>query len=108
MQLPRLAVRDLYHGDAEPAENFEVDAGIAANLRDAAQQEDRHVAAALHQRARDDEPVAAVVAAAAQHGDLAIHEIAVHRLHGRHRLPAGILHEDERRNADLFDRPAIG
>ena len=45
-------------------------ARVAAHVGDAADQEHRHVDAALQQRARDDEAVAAVVAAAAQHRDL--------------------------------------
>ena len=66
------------------------------------------VDAALQQRARDDETVAAVVAAAAQDGHLALGEIAVDGFDRRHDLPAGVLHQHERRNADLFDRPAVG
>ena len=46
------------------------------------------VDAALQQRPRDDEAVAAVVAAAAEDGDLALRQVAVHRLHRRHR-PGG-------------------
>ena len=49
------------------------------------------------QRARDDEAVAAVVAAAAQHGDLPLEQVGVDRLHRRHHLPAGVFHQDERR-----------
>ena len=84
------------------------DARVAADVGDAADQEHRHVDAALHQRARDDEAVAAVVAAAAQHGDLPLEQVAVDRLHRRDHLPAGVLHQHERRDADLLDRPAIG
>ena len=71
-------------------------------------QKHRDVDAALRQRPRDDEAVAAVVAAAAQHGDLPLEQIAVHRLHRGDRLAAGVLHQDERRDADVVDRPAIG
>ena len=72
VQLPRLAVGDLDDGDAEPAEDLEVDPRVAAHVGDAADEEHRHVDAALHQRPRDHEAVAAVVAAPAQHGDLPI------------------------------------
>src|SRR5437773_10214390 len=77
-------------------------------LGESADEEHRHVHAALYERARDDEAVAPVVAAAAEDGHLALGEIAVHRLHGRDGLPAGVLHEDERRDADVVDRAAIG
>ena len=66
------------------------------------------VEAALHQRARDDESVTAVVAAAAQHDDLPRSQIGEHRLHRRHHLAAGILHEDDRRDADVAGAPAVG
>ena len=108
VQLPRLAVGDLDDGEAEAAEDLEVDARVAAHVGDAADQEHRHVDAALQQRARDDEAVAAVVAAAAEHGDLPLEQIAVHRLHRRHHLAAGVLHQHERRDADVVDRAAIG
>ena len=83
-------------------------ARVAAHVGDAAEQEHRRFDAALDQRARDDEAVAAVVAAPAQHADLAVGEILERRLHRRHRLAAGILHQHDRRDADLVDRPAIG
>ncbi len=108
VQLPRLAVGDLDDGDAEPAEDLEIRARVAAHVGDASHEEHRHVDAALQERAGDDEAVAAVVAAAAQDGDLPLEEIAVHGFHRRHDLASGVLHEDERRDADLIDRPAIG
>ncbi len=108
MQLPGLAIGHLHHGDAEPAENLEVDARISAHVGDAAEQEHRHVGAALHQRARDHESVAAVVAAAAQDRHLPLEEVAVHRLHRRDSLAASVFHEDEGRDADLFDRALVG
>ena len=108
VQLPRLAVGDLDDGQAEAAEDLEVDAGVAADLGDAADQEHRDVDAALHQRPRHDEAVAAVVAAAAQHRDLPLEQIAVDRFHRRDRLPAGVFHQHERRDADVVDRAAIG
>src|SRR5439155_14385676 len=94
--------------EAKAAQNLEVRARVAAHLGDASDQKHRHADAALHQCPRDHEPVAAVVAAAAEHGDVALAEIAVHRLHGGDRLAAGVLHQDERRDADFLDRPAIG
>ena len=69
MQLPRALVGDLDDGDAEPSENVEIDARVALELGDAADDEHRAFDAALMQRARDDEAVAAVVAVAAEHGD---------------------------------------
>ena len=76
VQLPRLAVGDLDDGQAEAAEDLEVDPRVAADLGDAADEEHRDVDAALQERARDDEAVAAVVAAAAEHGDLPLAEVA--------------------------------
>ncbi len=70
--------------------------------------EDRGVDAALQQRARDDEAVAAVVAAAAQHGDAAVEPRLVRGLDGGHDLAAGVLHQHERRDADVLDGEAIG
>ena len=83
VQLPRLAVGDLDDGQAEATEDLEVGAGVAAHVGDAADQKHRHADAALHQRAGDDEAVAAVVAAAAEHRHLALEKLAVHRLDAR-------------------------
>ena len=107
MQLPGLAVGDLDHGDAEASENLQIDAGVAAHVGNPSNQEHGHIGAALDQRPGDDEAVAAVVAAAAEYGDLAIEEVAVDGLHRRGRLPAGVFHQHERGDADLFDRAAI-
>ena len=57
--------------------DVEVDARIAADVGDAADHEHRHVDAALQQRPRHDEPVAAVVPASAQHRDVVLLQIAV-------------------------------
>ena len=76
--------------------------------RERADHEHRRVDAALQQRPRDHEAVAAVVAAAAQDGDAAVELRLVGRLHRRHHLAAGVLHQHERRNADVFDREAVG
>ena len=54
----------------------------------AADDEDRGVDAALEQRPRDDEAVAAVVAAAAEHRDPPVEPRLVRRLHGRDDLAA--------------------
>ena len=107
MQLPRLTVGNLHDRDAEAAQDLEIGPGIAAHIRHSSQEEDRDLGAPLDEGARDDEAVAAVVAATAQHRHVAIQEVAVDRLHGGDRLPAGVLHEHERRNADLADRAAI-
>src|SRR5262249_54181151 len=107
-QTPRLAVGDLDDGEAEAAEDFEVDAGIAANVGDTPDEEHRDVDATLHERPRDHEPVAAVVAAAAQHPYVAFGQVAVNGFHRGHRLAAGVFHENQRRNSDVLDGAAIG
>ena len=66
------------------------------------------VDAALQERPRDHEAVAAVVAAAAQHGDAPAQLRLVRRLDGGHDLAAGVFHQHERRNADVFDGEPIG
>ena len=63
----RLLVGDLDDGHAEAAQDVEVGARVAADVGDRADDEHRGVDAALQQRARDDEAVAAVVAAPAEH-----------------------------------------
>ena len=108
MELPRLGIRDLHHREPKPAENLEVRARVPAHLAHPADEKHRDVDPALHERARDDESVAAVVAAAAEHGHLPLAQVAVHRFHRGDRLPARVLHEDERRDADVLDGPAIG
>jgi hypothetical protein len=59
-------------------------------------------------RARHDEAVAAVVAAAAQHGHAPVEALLVLRFHGGHDLAAGVFHQDERGDADVLDRDAVG
>ena len=76
--------------------------------RERADDEDRGVDAALQQRPRDDEAVAAVVAAPAQDGDAPVELRFVGRLDGGHDLAAGVLHQHERRNADVFDGEPVG
>src|SRR4051794_13086838 len=108
MQLPLLGVGDLDHRQADAAEHFQVGTRVSLDLGDAAQQEDQHVHAALDQGAGDDEAVAAVVAAAAEHADAALRQVLERRFHRGDRLAPGILHQHDRRNADFLDRPAIG
>src|SRR5262249_8156386 len=86
----------------------EIDPRVASNFGHKADEKHRDVDAALDQRSRDDESVAAVVAASAQHGHAALEEFAVDGLDGRHDLTARVLHQDERRDAYLFNRAAIG
>src|SRR5437763_863534 len=49
-----------------------------------------------------------VVAAAAQHADLAFEQVGVHRLHRGDRLTSRVFHEHERRDADVVDGALIG
>src|SRR5687768_16018802 len=108
MQLPILAIGDLDDRDAETAEDLEVGSSVTSDVGDPSHQEHRYGDTALNEGAGNHEAVTAVIAAAAQHRDLPLEQIAVHGLHGRHDLPAGVLHEHQRRDADLFDRPAVG
>ena len=66
------------------------------------------LAEAMHERARDYEAVTAIVAVTAEHRHLAFEQLAVHRFHRGHDLPAGVFHQHERRDTDLVDRPPIG
>ena len=108
VQLPSLTVGHFDHGQPEATENLEVRSRVAAHVGDTAQQEDRDVDPTLQQRSGDDKPVASVVAASTEHGHMAFEQVAVDGLHGGHDLPARILHQHERRNADVFDRAPIG
>ena len=108
VQLPALLVVHFHHADAEAAQDVEVDARVALDLRHRGEQEHRDVHAALRQRAGDHEAVAAVVALAAQHRHAAGEPVLVGGLDGRHHLAAGVLHQHERGEADVFDRLAIG
>ena len=49
-----------------------------------------------------------MLALAADHGNAAFGEIGIERFDRRDGLAAGVLHEHERRQADLLDRPPIG
>jgi hypothetical protein len=108
VQLPGLRVGDLDDGDADAAEDLEVDARVAPRLRDAAEQEDERFDAALGERARDDEAVAAVVAAAAENVNGDAREFVDRRLYGGDGLAARVLHQHHGRNPDLVDRLPIG
>ena len=108
VQLPRGFVGDFDDGLPDAAEDFEVDARVALDLGEPANHEHRDVEAALLQRARDDEAVAAVVALAADDGDAAFGEIGIERFDRRHHLAAGVLHQHQRRDADVLDRATIG
>ena len=107
MQLPRLRVGDFDDGQADAAEDVEVDARVAADLGDRPEEQHEHVDAALHQRSRDDKAVAAVAAAAAQHRDAPLERFSERRLDRGDHLATGVFHQHERRNADVLDRPAI-
>jgi len=96
------------NGHAESAENIEIGARIAAHVGQHANHEDGRLDAVLEQRPRDDEAVATVVTATAENGDAAIQLRLVRGFDGGDDLPAGVLHQDERRNADLVDGVAIG
>ena len=100
--------RDFDDRDAQAAEDLEVDPGIAAHVGDLSDAGTRHVDIALRERSRDDEAVAAVVAAAREDDDAPVDEVGVKGLDGRDHLPAGVLHQHQRRNADLVDGPAVG
>jgi len=107
VQLPFPRVRDLCHHHPDAPEHLEVRPRVAADLGDAAKQEHRGVDAALHERPRDHEVVAAVAAPTADDGDTTRRQVLERGLHGRHGLTSGILHQHDRRNSDVLDRAAI-
>jgi hypothetical protein len=108
VQFPFLRRGDLDDRETEAAEDLQIRARVATHLGDAAEQEDGRLDGALRQRARDDEPVTAVVAPPAQHGDLARGKILERRFHRGDGLAPRVLHEHDGRKADLVDRQAIG
>jgi hypothetical protein len=108
VQLPLLGVRDLDDGQPDAAEDLEIGAGVAAHLADGAEEKDNRFDAALRERPRHDEPVAAVVAPATNHADLARRQVFERGFHRRDCLPAGVLHEHNGRQANLVDRLPIG
>ena len=98
----------LIAGDAEAAEDVEIQPRVAAHVGEGADDEHGRVDAALRQGAGDHEPVAAVVTAAAEDGDASVEARLVRRFDGGHHLAPGVLHEDERGNADVFDGEPVG
>src|SRR5207342_2675481 len=108
VKLPVGRVVNLDDRVAEVAENLEIDARVAAHFGDGANEERRHVDTALQQRPRDDESVAAVVAAAAEHGDFELADLGKHGLDRGDDLAAGVLHQYDRWDADVLDGPPIG
>src|SRR5690606_27900201 len=94
--------------DAEPPEDLEVVARVALHVRDAPDDKHRYVADTLEQRARDHEAVAAVVAAAGDDRHTPELHLRERGLDGRNDLPPGVLHEHERRDAQVVDGRAIG
>ena len=108
VQLPRGFIADFDDGLPRASKNFEVDARVGLDLGMPANHEHRDVKAALLQRARDDEAVAAVIARAADDGDAALSEIGIQRFDSGDHLAAGILHQHQRCDADVLDRSTIG
>ena len=108
VQLPRGGIADLDDVHAEIAQHVEVRARVAFHVGRLADEIHADVEVPLDERARDDEAVAAVVAASAEHGDAHGREALERRLHRGDDLAAGVFHEHDRRHADLLDRAAIG
>ena len=73
-----------------------------------ADDEHRHVKAALLQRAANDESIATVIAFAADDRNTALGEIGIQGFDRGNDLAAGILHQHQRRDADVLDGPSIG
>ena len=69
VQFPALGVGYFDNRHAQPPDQVEIDSRIPAHVGRGADHHDRDIDAPLLQRARDDEPVAAVVANAAQGDD---------------------------------------
>ena len=86
-------------------EPLQVGRCVALVLGGVGEQQDAHGPAQLAQQAPGDEPVAAVVALAADDRDRAARDEAVGL---QRQAGAGALHEIERRHAALLDRPAVG
>ena len=83
---------------------LEVLARIRRELRGGRDAHHRHLAGGLAQQARGHQPVAAVVALAANHGHRPVGSDA---LHGARHACAGALHQLEPGHALLLDRPAV-
>ena len=95
VQFPGLLVGDLDHRRAESPEHFEVVPRITAHVRQRTDHEHRHLDDPFEQRARDDEAVAAVVAASGQDRHPPHRQVREQRLDGRHHLATGVLHQHE-------------
>ncbi len=108
VQLPVLGGPDLDHVEPEAAENVEIQPRVAADAGCVPEEVDLDVDAGLPEHARHDEPVAAVVAAAGEHRHARLGQPVERGFHGRHHLPAGVLHQHRRRHADVLDGPAVG
>ncbi len=108
VQLPGGFVGDFDDGLPDATKDLEIDARVGLDLGVPANHEHRDVKAALLQRARDDEAVAAVIALAADDGDAAFGKVGIERFDRRHHLAAGVLHQHQRRDADVLDRSTIG
>ena len=108
MQLPRLLVADLHHGDAQAPEDVKVGPRIAAYVGHGPDDEQGRVDAPLDQGSGHDEAVAAVIAGAAKHSDSPAKLRLVGSLHRGDDLPPGVLHQHKRRNTDLLDGVTIG
>ncbi len=108
MQLPGLLVGNLDCRQAQPSEDLEIEASLTANVADRAKYEHRDIHATLMKGTRDDEAVAAVVAAAAQNGHMTGQQIAVVGFERGDDLAPGVFHQDDRRNANLLNGARIG
>jgi len=74
VQLPRLFVRDLDHRNPEVAEDVQIESCVAPNVCYRPDHENGRIDASLQQRPGDNEAIAAVVAAATQHGNAPFEE----------------------------------
>ena len=108
VQLPLTLVGNLDDRDAKTAEDLQVDPGIAFDLGDLPDDEHRDFDAALMERARDNEAVAAVVALSAEDGHLSVGEILKEGFHRGDDLASRVFHENQRGNADVLYRATIG
>ncbi len=99
-------LRDLHDFQTMVGQDVQVDPGVAPHLVPPAQQKDGHRFAGLGQVAGHHETIAAVIAPAGQHRDLAgeIGEFPPQDLVG---AAPGVLHEHQGRNPHLIDGPAV-
>ena len=106
--IPVGLVRDLDDRQRQGAQALEVGAGVAFDVGGAAEEEHRDVDVPLPQRPGHDQAVPAVVAAPAEHRHAPAGEVAERGVDGGDHLQAGVLHQEQRRDADLLDRAPIG